>query len=344
MEPVRTATIDDVAIAAGVSVATVSRALRNLPNVAPTTRARVQAAATALSYLPDPFAARLATGRTRTIGLAVPVSGQWYSAQITAGVAAVLGEAHYDLLLLNVGTDIERHGIAFNWATMQKRVDGLILVDLALSDDELLALQKASAPVVTVGTRTDEFPSITIDNHDAEYMATRHLVELGHTRIAIIGDEKPIGDALSFEVPAARKQGYLDALAAAHIVPDPAMSLLGGFSIEGGLEAMNQLLALPERPTAVVSMSDEMAFGAMKSIREHGLSVPEDISIVGFDDHDLADIMGLTTVRQPVGDLGALSARLILDRLDTTREPEHLQEPVNLIVRRSTRRISPTRS
>jgi DNA-binding LacI/PurR family transcriptional regulator len=328
-------TIEDVAAHAGVSVATVSRALRDLPNVAPTTRERVVAVARELDYQPDPAAARLATGRTTTVALAVPQPISWYFAQVVAGADAVLASAGYGLLLYAVDSAEGRHRVVSECVPSRRRVDGAILVELALADDEIEELASAQAAVVTIGSHTPHFDAVTIDNYGAARLAARHLIDLGHRHLALIGGGPDAG--LSFRVPHERCAGFLAEVA--ECLPDhpPRHQQSGGFSFDGGVEAMERLLAAPRRPTGVFAMSDEMAMGAMKAVRTAGLRCPEDVSIIGIDDHDLADFAGLTTIRQPVVDHGAVAARLLLRRIAEPDAPTevHLAE-TTLVVRTTT--------
>lgn len=336
--PGRAATIEDVAAKAGVSVATVSRAIRGLPNVAAATKAKVDAAAKSLQYRPDPNASRLAAGKTFTIGMAVPLLGQWYFSQVVAGAHVVLADAGYDLMLMGVGSVDARRRFVNEWALMQKRVDGLILVDLRLDPAEAAGLADVGSIVATVGDRHKAFSSVNLDNREAAAMATNHLIDLGHRRIALIGAQTT-AVSIEFSVPQERRNGYRAALAAAGLEHDPHLEAHGDFTIESGETAMRRLLALPEPPTAVFAMSDEMAMGALHVIRQAGLRVPEDISVIGFDDHDLAFFAGLTTVRQNVRRHGERAAHFVIDALGESTGPQHAVEDVELVVRHTTARI-----
>jgi len=328
-------TIEDVAREAGVSVATVSRALRGLPNVSPRTRDRVETVAFRLRYRPDPAAARLATGRSRTIGLGVPIPGSWYFAQVMAGAEAVLAEHGYDLLLYAVDDVAARGRFLAEAGIPRSRMDGVILVELPLDDDELARLAATTPNVVIVGGRSGSFDSVAIDNCDAARVATRHLVGLGHVRIGLIGCS-PEG-ATCFTVPQHRREGWLAALAEADISALPEWEQAGDFSVVGGTEAMARLLTLAEAPTAVLAMSDEMAMGALRAVRDAGMRCPDDVSVMGIDDHELSEVIGLTTIRQPVVDHGAIAARMLVERLDDPGRPrqQHLA-PTELVVRATT--------
>lgn len=330
-------TIEDVAARAGVSVATVSRALRGLPNVAPTTRDKVRAVALQLGYRADPNASRLGARRTRTVGVGVPLLGSWYFSQVVAGAEAVLSAEGYDVLLLAIGSAEARRRMVSGAGPLHRRVDGLLLVDLRLEPDEVDTFQRTGATIVTCGDSYPGVPSVAIDDHRAAALAVNHLLNLGHRDIALIGDLP--GEALEFTVPGLRRAGYRQALDDAGVPVRLDYDVAGNFSVDGGHEAMVRLLATPRPPTAVFAMSDEMAMGAIRAVRDHGLAVPGDVSIVGFDDHEVSDAVGLTTVRQPVTQIGAFAARAMLHRLDDEpADPVHLVVDTALVVRGTTQR------
>jgi LacI family repressor for deo operon, udp, cdd, tsx, nupC, and nupG len=308
------ATIEDVAAAAGVSVATVSRALRGLPNVASTTRDRVAAIAEQMSYRADPAASRLATGRSRSIAVAVPLLNGWYFSQVVAGAEAICATTGYDMIVVGVSTGAARRSIVDEAASIHRRVDGVIFVDIHLPAEDVDGLADKGLRVVTIGESTHRFPSVGIDDVEVGDVGTSHLIGLGHRRIGLI-DENPT-DAHGYIVPSLRRTGYRRALARAGIQPEPRLQAPGSFSMLGGRAAMHVLMETADPPTAVFSMSDEMAFGALLALRDRGRSAPHDLSIVGVDDHDLSLVVGLTTVRQSVSDHGSRAARLLIDELE----------------------------
>lgn len=291
------ASIEDVARRAGVSIATVSRALRGLPDVAATTRDRVLAAATDLDYVASPFAARLASGRTATVGLVVPFVNRWFFSEVISTVETHLREANFDLLLYNLGTEAGRARF-FDMMPVRKRVDGLVVASLVLDDTEYAALTDLDLPVALLGLEREGFVSAGIDDVAAARQGVDHLVGLGHRRIGLIGGD--IADPMRFTPPLRRRDGWVDALREVGVEPDPQLERLGYFTVEGGRNATRDLLALPERPTAIFAESDEMAYGAIREIHAAALRVPEDVAVVGFDDQPLSELMDLTTVRQPV--------------------------------------------
>ena len=329
------ATIEDVAAVAGVSVATVSRALRNLPNVATATRRRVIDAAAALHYRPDPHAAGLATGRTHAIGMAVPFIERWYFAQVVGGVESVLATAGMDVLLYAVDGEDARRRFLTEAMPFRKRVDGLVVVDLRLSDDEARQLAEVGVRLVTMGVQTPSYPSLTVDSAAAARTAVEHLVDLGHRRIGFIGGDPAAYNPPGTSVPELRRQAYREVLTRRGLPLDPRWDLDGRFTIAGGLEAMERLLTQDELPTALFAASDEMAMGVIVGARAAGLSIPPDISLVGFDDHDAAEALGLTTVRQRAFDMGATAAGILLDVL-TDRVARSVEQPTELVVRSTT--------
>ncbi len=333
-------TIEDVAAAAQVSLATVSRALRGLPNVAPSTRERVQRIATELDYHPDPSAARLATGRTGAIAVIVPVVNTWYFSEIIAGVDAACCEVDHEVLVMSASARVQPGYRLASGLTHSVigRADGVILVDLQLSDAERAALLASGLPAVTIGDSTDGIAAVGIDNVEAGRLATEHLIQQGHHRIGLIGGQR--SDPLGFQVPTQRRRGYLAALAHAGIDIEPNLIVGGEFSVAGGYEACEPLFDLAEPPTAVVAMSDEIAFGVMMAADQRKISIPDDLSIVGIDDHDVAPVVGLTTVHQDVADQGTAAAQRVLQMLAThERLTDQTCSPLHVAVRSSTRRI-----
>ena len=329
------ATIGDVASAAGVSVATVSRALRGLPNVAPETRARVAEAASRLRYQPDPHASRLAAGRTSAIGMAVPLLDRWYFGKVVAGVQSTLSERSYDLILYEVDGEAALRRFLSEAAPYRKRTDGLIIADLVVPRDLLDGLVSSGTVMATIGDRTDHYSSVMIDNAAAARLVMEHLIGLGHRRIGLIGGQPNM--PIHFDVPDLRMRGAFAVLEQAGMPPRPNDVQTAGFTVTGGYRAMNRILEHPDHPTAVFAFSDEMAIGAIRAAGEHGLQVPDDLSVAGFDDHDVAWALDLTTVAQPVMGLGETVAELVLEHLrDPSMPPTHEIREVTLQARGST--------
>jgi len=328
-----TATSDDVARMAGVSTATVSRALRGVDGVNARTRERVLAAAQELGYVSSPAASRLAGGRTGTVAVVVPYITRWFFGEVISGAEEVLRDRGMDLLLYNLG-HVQGRERYFSGEALRQRADAVLVLCLPLSRAELDALGGARIPVAVVGADVEHCPSVRIDDVAGGRTAVQHLVNLGHERIALISGTP--GDPMGFTTQFDRRQGYRETLAAAGLAVDPGLDLPGDFTVAGGEAAMAQLLSRPDPPTAVFAESDEMAFGALRTLRRVGLSAPQDISLIGFDDHALADLMDLTTIAQPVRDQGAQAARLLLDVLDGRDGEQRVTLPTRLIVRGTT--------
>ncbi len=340
--PRRRATIEDVAAAAGVSVATVSRALRNLPNVATSTRRRVADVAAELSYSADPAASRLAAGRTQTITVVVPSLSGWYFATLVAGVEAVCAEAGYDVLVVGVGTHGDLSRILGEGSHLERRTDGVVVIDIAISDEVAKSVSERGVALTTVGRVTDAASSLRVDNAQVGRIAADHLADLGHTRLGVIGGEPH--DPLGFEVSRLRVDGFADALARRNMAFNDDLVEGGNYNIDGGREAMSALLDRADPPTAVFALSDEMAFGALMELSQRGLAPGCDVSLIGVDDHEFARVVDLTTIGQPVADHGSAAARLLLDAMAAHRdrirpEPTHIVAPVELVVRSTTARI-----
>ena len=324
-------TIRQVAAEAGVSVATVSRALRHLPSVAPATRERVLEVAERLRYVPDPYAARLASTRAHTIIVAVPLPGQWYYAQVVGGVEAVASEAGFDLQLHVVGDDLQRNHFVGDVLPRQRRIDGAVLVDIPLDKTDVATLLQRGTTLVGVGQHLEGIVTIGIDNRRAAYEATMHLVSCGRDRIGLLGGMPEGRTRLS--IPGEREQGYREALTEAGFEVDEAIIADGNFSVSGGFDATAGLLASGSPPDAVFALSDEMAVGALQAARQAGLSVPDDLAVVGFDDHEFAEALGLTTVRQPVAEQGELAAQALLDAVEGNPWSGDRVLPHRLVVR-----------
>lgn len=327
--------IKDVAREVEMSTATVSRALRGLPGVSEETRDRVQETARRLGYVPSPSAAGLASGQTRTVAVIVPFVTQWFFAAVVQGAEEELRERGYDLLLYNLAGDAAARHRVFKTSLLTKRVDAVLILSLTPSPDELASLEALAKPVTIVGADLPGWATVRIDDDLAARTATRHLLDLGHRRVAYVGGSTE--GVLDFTAPIERVTGYRDTMAEAGIALDPALEVDGEFTVGGGTRAADALLDRPDRPTAIFAASDEMAIGVLRAAREHGLRVPEDLSVIGIDDHEMADFFDLTTVAQPVHEQGRIAAQQVLGALGSEDwEPEQVVLPTRLVVRRTT--------
>ncbi|MBB3042062.1 LacI family DNA-binding transcriptional regulator [Nocardioides soli] len=335
--------IRDVARDVEMSTATVSRALRGLRGVSETTRGRVLESAQRLGYVPSPSAAGLASGQTRTVAVIVPRVTQWFFAAVVQGAEEVLRERGYDLLLYNLAGDPSARHRVFETSLLMKRVDAVLVLSLKPSPGERDRLSRLGRPVTIVGADLPGWATVRIDDEEAATTATRHLVDLGHERIAYIGGAT--SGVLDFTAPSARLAGYRRTLDRAGLEQPPGLEEDGEFTAAGGQAAALRLLARPDRPTAIFAASDEMAIGALRAARELGLRVPEDVSVVGVDDHEMARYFDLTTVAQPVHEQGRVAATQVLAALtDDDWTPEQVILPTELVVRRTTSRPGQTRT
>jgi DNA-binding LacI/PurR family transcriptional regulator len=310
--PAAHVTIADVASRAGVGVATVSRVLNGHSNVRPATRERVLDAIEALNYRPSPLARNLSLRRTHVVGVVVPFFTSPSAVERVRGVAAALARSPYDLMLFDIESE-ERREHAFQLFDRGDRSDGLLIVSLIPPDEEVERLRAARLPVVLVDAPHPAFPSIVIDDVRGGELATTHLVELGHRRIGFVGDKSP--DPFRFASSRDRTRGYERALAHAGIERRPEYVREGTQSHHVARSTAIDLLRLPERPTAVFAASDTQALGVLEAARILGIRVPEELSVVGFDDIEIAAYIGLTTVRQPLFESGRRGGELLLQML-----------------------------
>ncbi|WP_243229014.1 LacI family DNA-binding transcriptional regulator [Microbacterium sp. CIAB417] len=331
--------IDEVAKLAGVSTATVSRALSGRGHVSAASRERVLTAANALGYVVSSRASSLASGRTRNVGVVVPFLDRWFFSTVLSGVSSALMRQGYDITLYNITADRDVRREVFTTALRRQRVDAIIAVSIELDEDETSQLLSLGLPVIAIGGPNPRLDTLTVDDVAVAQLATEHLLSLGHRDIAHIG-ANPEFD-LDFHIPTQRRQGFEKALADAGIPLNPAFLEPADFTVEGGYRAAKQLLGRPgPRPTAVFAASDEMAIGAILAARDLGFRVPEDLSIVGIDGHELGEFFRLTTVDQfPIGQ-GERAADTVLARLeDAEPAASHGALPYELIVRGTTSRI-----
>jgi LacI family transcriptional regulator len=328
------ATIQDIARAAGVSNQTVSRVLNNRPDVADATRQRVTDVIQQMGYRPSDMARGLRNKNTRTIGLIIPDSANPFFAEIAKGVETGCFDRGYGVILCNSAKVLERELIYLD-LLQSKGADGIIFIATSTHIDHLYPLVESGVPVALFyrdagNLNVDTFK---IDNFQAGYMATTHLLELGHTRIACI---RPSSD----ETPSGRRvDGHLHALEQAGIPADMALMPRGDNLIEGGEAATAALLASGDSFSAIFAANDAMAIGAMRSLRDSGRRVPDDVSVIGVDDIMLAKYVEppLTTIAQPKQEAGLRAIEYLIERVEEryTGGPRETLLPIYLVERRS---------
>jgi LacI family transcriptional regulator len=328
-------TIADVAARAGVGAGTVSRVLNDRPKVSADARARVLAAIEELDYRPNPLARGLSLGRCQTLGVVVPFFTHASAVERLRGIVAALRDSRYDLVLFNVESPIHRDE-HFAALTGRDRADGLLILSLPPPASDVQRLRAAGVPIVLVDATADGVPCVVTDDVEGGRIATRHLVQLGHRRIAFMGDATDNG--FGFTSSARRELGYESVLRATGIRHRRSYVRHGPHERETAVGMADQLLRLRTPPTAIFAASDVQATGVLEAARRLGLRVPEDLSVVGFDDIELSGYVGLTTVRQPLFDSGYLGARHLLDAVEGRTHivaAEH-RLPLELVVRSTT--------
>ncbi|MBC8161652.1 MAG: LacI family DNA-binding transcriptional regulator [Roseiflexaceae bacterium] len=333
-------TIFDVARESGVSYATVSRVLNNRAYVKPQTREAVLAAMQRLGFVANQQARSLAGGRSRVVGLLASELATGYMGSILRGIDDALAEAEYDLVLYSTRRRKTREA-AYVASLTRGMADGLLLVLPRNPEAYLLSLRERGFPYVLVdhqGIGAGD-PAVGATNRAGGYAATRHLIELGHRRIGVICGDMALRCAVD------RLAGYQDALAEAGIAPDEGLVVDGDFQQPAAYAAAHVLLGLPQPPTAIVAANDVSAFAVIDAASARGLRVPADLSLVGFDDIPAAQMLvpRLTTVRQPLLQMGAAAATMLLKRIEQPElPPERLELPTELIVRASTAAPAPS--
>ena len=329
------ATISDVAAHAGVGLGTVSRVLNDSPKVSEATRSRVLAAMELLDYRPSPLARGLSRGRCHTVGLLVPFFTHASAVERLRGVVAALHGSAYDLVLFDVESPPQRdeHLAAL---TRRDRADGLLVVSLPPPARKLRALVDAGVPIVLVDAAGEGVPCVVTDDVEGGRIATRHLLALGHERIAFIGEDpdNPFG----FTATAQREQGYVEVLRDAGIERDARLVRYSRHDRVSAQKVAAKVLSLKRRPTAIFAASDVQATGVLEAARAAGLRVPRDLSVVGFDDIEISAYAGLTTVRQPLFESGRIGAEMLLGALggDHEHHAGRRELPLELVVRQTT--------
>jgi alanine racemase len=337
----RRATIDDVAQRAGVSKTSVSFAFNKPTRLRPETARRIRDVAEALGYQPHPVARMLGERRTRTLGVLMPqalavIFENPFFGTFSAGAAEAAEESDYALQFISASKG------SLSGAVRGATIDGFVAIGLSAHHPEVEQIQRADLPMVLVDSASHpKHPSIDVDDEKGARDAAEHVASLGHRDILVLGIEPPIRSPEAYEdsVMARRMRGYRAGLAVHDVfLPDTSI-VAGAATIESGRKCFHAAWAAGRRPTAVLAMGDAIAIGAMRAVRDLDMRVPDDISIVGFDDIQLAEYMDppLTTVHQPVRQKARDAVQLLIDTLDGTAEHgRHATLATRLIVRGST--------
>ncbi len=329
-------TIYDIAREAGVGIGTISRVLNNHPSVTPETRSKVIEVAKRLSYQPHTYARRLARQHSETISAVIPFFTNYFFMEVLRGVQDKVAELGYDLVLY--GVDRAEQVESYTAKALQRgKVDGILFFSMKIPDKVRLRLKESNLPVGLVDTLSPDFDSISVANAEGAYTATTHLIELGHTTIGMVNAQPASTPAVE------RLEGYRRALQSQGIAFSESLVRSGknmkqdGFNRDSGYEAMLEFVKMgSEMPKAFFVSSDIQALGAIAALNENGLRVPEDVALVGFDDIELARHMKLTTMRQPMFQMGVLAIERLVARMSNPRmEILHTTFSPTLIVRES---------
>ncbi|HLE32574.1 MAG TPA: LacI family DNA-binding transcriptional regulator [Bacteroidota bacterium] len=327
-------TIYDIAREAKVGIGTVSRVFNDHPSVSDETRQRVLRVANRLNYQPHPYARGLARKRTNSILTFVPFFTTFFFVEILHGVQSKLSEHDCDLLLYGVNHP-DQVSASLKRNAIRGRVDGVLFFSMKMPDEFAAQYIEMKTPVVLVDTYHPSFDSFTVENVQGAYTAAKHLISLGHQKIGIL-------NANLESVPAReRLHGFQKAVKEAGLSIDPiwlkhsASPRLDGFTRETGYELMKEFIAMgSRRPTAVFVASDIQAIGALAALQDANLHCPDDVAIVGFDDIMLASSLGLTTMRQPMFEMGSLAVERLMTRMQDPVQPAvHMTFTPKLVVR-----------
>lgn len=308
-------TIYDIAKKAGVSIATVSRVFNNSQSVSEKSRNKVLAVAEEVGYHPQAFAQGLASRKSNTVMIVVPVISNYFFMEILGGVQDKLSELNYELSIFNISPNKDlkeqvEHVLKRRWA------EGYLFISIHLDNKDWKGLQKYNVPITLIDEYFEGFDSVSVDNAQGAYRAVMALHECGHKRIALLSaleSSKPIKDRLS---------GYKRALKELNIPFDPSLIVVGdtmhrdGFTEKAGYEAMTKMLRMKQIPDACFCASDIQAVGALKAMQDAGKSIP----IIGYDDIELAEYMGLSTIRQPMRDMGFFATQNLIDRMNNPKK------------------------
>jgi len=329
-------TITDVARAAGVSVATVSRALRGLDRVSPSTRARVLKVAAEMDYVASPTATSLASGRTRVVAVVAPFLTRWFFATLVSAIEKSLRPHGHHVLLFDLEDDTYDRRLPLTQNMLWKRVDGVITLNVPMTPEEVALIDRLDLPLVAVGSPVPGRPCVRIDDADVMRTATEHLISLGHKQIAYVGAVPT--NVAHVETPKTRLAAFRSTMSDHGLDLPLEWILPSDWTADAAARDAVRLLDVPTPPTAVVAASDEIAIGVLTAARHLGLRIPEDLSVVGVDDYMLSKVLGLTTVRQDVTAQGRRAAELLIENLlgDEPVVDRQVFLPTELVVREST--------
>lgn len=329
-------TIYDVAREANVSMATVSRVVNGNPNVKPSTRKKVLETIERLGYRPNAVARGLASKKTTTVGVIIPDISSIFHAELARGIEDIATMYKYNIILSNSDQNKDKELHLLN-TMLGKQVDGIVFMSGNVTEEHVEELKKSPVPIVLAASieSSGQIPSVNIDYGQAAYDAVQHLIEKGHRNIGFVTGpmEEPINQEKHM-------YGYRKALAEANMEYNEEYVVVGDYTYDSGIEAIEKLLEENEKPTAVFVGTDEMALGVIHGAQDKGYHVPNDIEIIGFDNTKLATMVRpqLSTVVQPMYDIGAVAMRLLTKYMNKEEVDSHIvQLPHRIEFRTSTK-------
>lgn len=327
-----TPTIYDVAGRAKVSIATVSRVINTPHRVNVETRNRVLEAIEKLKFVPKAEATARARRSNHRIGVLAPFFTYPSFVQRLRGVASVLNGSKYELVVYNVDT-LHHYQVQMETLPLARRIDGLIIMSLMVDDRCAERLMQHQLPTVLIESTHAAFGGIETDNHEGGRLAAQYLIDAGHREIAFIGINSEI-PGCTLPTSAMRLEGFREAMAESSLDLHDTYIRQAENHMEAAYIQAQSLLALEKRPTAIFATSDLLALGVLKAIREAGLQNPNDVAVMGFDDLDIADYVGLTTISQSLDESGRVGTEMLLGRLTEPMRPiQHVRFPLEVIER-----------
>src|SRR5436190_19714536 len=333
-----TITIHDVARVAGVGIGTVSRVINNSTNVKPMTREKVLHAIAQLDYRPNPIARSMISKRTGSIGVVVPFFTRFFFVEVLRGMEAALAQLGRDLVLYNVETNAQRDRY-FSELPMRRKVDGLLILSLTPEDATASTFAEKGMPVVLVDAYSPYLHSLVIDNVKGAYQAVKCLIEKGHRRIGFINGI--VEGNFKFNQANDRLIGLHRAFGEAGLLFEPELMLTSEWNRSGGKQAALQLLSQKKRPTAIFAASDMQAIGALEAAKDLCINVPGELSVIGFDGLEVSELLELSTVQQPMRQMGELGVSKLIELMKNPQQlPELIRLNSTLIARLTTRALA----
>ena len=330
-------TIHDVARVAGVGIGTVSRVLNEHPSVRPATREKVLAAIAQLHFKPNPIARSMISKRTGAIGVVVPFFTRPFHIEVLRGVQSALSREQKELVLYNVENDTQRDHY-FSEIPMHRRVDGMVIISLPPGDTFARGFHDIGLPTVLIDAYNPHLTSIVVNNVEGAYQAVKSLLDKGHRRIGFINGI--IEGNFKFNQANDRLIGFHRALGEAGLVFEPDMIVESEWNRQAGREAAHHLLTHSLRPTAIFAASDLQAIGTLEAAKSLNIAVPTELAVIGFDGLEIAELLDLSTVQQPMQQMGEIGvAKLFAHMSEQQLPPELIRLSTTLVERHTTRQL-----